>query len=85
MPGNPSLEIPRDLLDSARLSLDDLRTELAVHLYELGRISLGKAHELAGRSLWEFRQILGARRIATHLDADDLKRDLATLQELSDR
>ncbi len=27
------LEIPRDILDSARLSLEELRVEIAVHLY----------------------------------------------------
>jgi len=54
----------------------------AVHLYEQGRLSVGKAHELAGLSLWEFRQILGSRRIAPHLDAEDLEQDLETLREL---
>ena len=57
------LEIPVDVLDSARLTLEELRTELAVHLYAQGRLSIGKAHELARLSLWEFRQILGSRQI----------------------
>lgn len=82
MPAVPYLEIPQDVLDSARLTIDQLRTELAVHLYEQGRLSVGKAHELAGLSLWEFRQILGSRRIAPHLDAEDLEQDLETLREL---
>lgn len=82
MPAAPFLEIPQDVLDSARLTIDQLRTELAVHLYEQGRLSVGKAHELAGLSLWEFRQILGSRRIAPHLDAEDLEQDFETLREL---
>jgi predicted HTH domain antitoxin len=76
------LEIPADVLDSARLTLDELRMELAIHLYEQGRLSVGKAHELAGRSLWEFRQILGSRRIPPHFDIDDLAQDLETLSKL---
>jgi predicted HTH domain antitoxin len=76
------LEIPQDILDSARLSIDQLRTELAVHLYEQGRLSIGKAHELAGLSLWEFRQLLGSRRIPPHLDETDLEQDRVTLGEL---
>jgi predicted HTH domain antitoxin len=76
------LEIPTDVLDSARLTMDKLRTELAVHHYEQGRLSIGKAHELAGLPLWEFRQILGSRRITPHLDRDDLEQDLATLRRL---
>ena len=42
---------------------------------------LGKARELAGLSLWEFRQWLGLRRIEAHYDADDLQDDLETLRE----
>ena len=76
------LEIPQDVLDSARLTADQLLVELAVHLYTQGRLSLGKAHELAGLSLWEFRQILGFRRIAPHFGPEDLEQDLETLRQL---
>lgn len=76
------LEIPTDVLDSARLTLDELRVELAVHLYAQGRLSIGKARELAGLSLWEFRQILGSRRIPPHYDEQDLEQDLQTLRKL---
>ncbi len=60
----------------------EMQTELAIHLYEQGRLSVGKAHELAGLSLWEFRQILGSRRIPPHFDDDDLSQDLETLRQL---
>ena len=80
--GEAHLEIPSDVLDSARMTLDELQTELAIHLYEQGRLSAGKAHELAGLSLWEFRQILGSRRIPPHFDDDDLSQDLETLRQL---
>ena len=81
-PGTVHLEIPNDVLDSAKMTLAELRTELAIHLYEEGRLSLGKAHELAGVSLWDFRQILGSRGIPPHLDSDDLDQDLETLRKL---
>jgi len=83
VPVSTYLEIPQDVLDSARLSMDQLRIELAVHLYEQGRLSVGKAHELAGLSLWEFRQLLGSRRIPPHFDVTDLEQDLETLRERS--
>jgi len=78
------LEIPQDVLDSARLTADQLLVELAVHLYEQGRLSIGKAHELAGLSLWEFRQLLGLRHIPPHFATEDLEQDLETLRQLSD-
>ena len=83
MPSAAYLEIPQDVLDSARLTVDQVLVELAVHLYEQGRLSIGKAHELAGLSLWEFRQLLGFRRIPPHFAAEDLKQDLETLGQLS--
>ncbi len=77
-----NLEIPQDILDSARLTVDQVLVELAVHLYEQGRLSIGKAHELADMSLWEFRQLLGFRRIPPHFTAEDLEQDLETLRQL---
>ena len=77
-----TLQIPQDILDSARLTLDDLRIELAIHLYREGRLSIGKARELAGMSLWEFRQLLAARKISPHYDVEELEEDVATLRRL---
>jgi len=76
------LEIPQDVLDSARLTINELKVELAVSLYAQGRLSVGKACELAGMHLWEFRQLLASRRISPHYDVSDLSEDLATLHEL---
>ena len=76
------LEIPRDVLDSARLTLPELKVELAVHLYAQGRLSAGKARELADMTLWEFRQLLASRRISPHYDVADLDEDMDTLREM---
>jgi predicted HTH domain antitoxin len=76
------LEIPREILDSARLTLPQLKVELAVSLYGQGRLSLGKARELAGLSLWEFRQLLGSRRIEPQYDLHDLEQEATMLREL---
>ncbi len=76
------IEIPQDILDSARFTVSDLKAEIAVHLYAQGRLSIGKARELADLSLWEFRQLLAARHIAPHYDEGDLEEDIATLREL---
>lgn len=76
------LEVPQSILDSARLTISDLKVEIAVYLYAQGRLSIGKARELAGMSLWEFRQLLASRRIAPHYDEVDLNEDVATLREM---
>ncbi len=76
------LEIPRDVLDSARLTVPEAKVELAVVLYVQGRLSIGKARELADMTLWEFRQLLASRRISPHYDVIDLEDDIATLRDL---
>lgn len=79
------LEIPQDVLDAARMTPAELKVELAVHLYAQGKLSIGKARELAGMSLWEFRQLLAARRIPPHYDVSDLHEDITTLRALGKR
>ncbi|MEJ2738029.1 MAG: UPF0175 family protein, partial [Anaerolineae bacterium] len=37
------VEVSQDILDSARLTPSQLKVEMAVHLYEQGRLSVGKA------------------------------------------
>jgi predicted HTH domain antitoxin len=76
------LEVPQDILDSARLTMSELQIEMAVYLYSQRRLSIGKARELAGLSLWEFRQLLASRHISPHYDETDLDQDVATLQEM---
>ena len=75
-------EVPQDILDSARLTAPELKLELAIWLYAQGRLSIGKAREFAGISLWEFRQALTARHIAAHYDLDDLQDDVAAVNKL---
>ncbi len=76
------VEVPQEILDSARLTPSELKVELAVHLYAQGRLAIGKARELADMALWEFRQLLASRRIPPHYDEADLEEDVATLREL---
>jgi len=76
------LQIPQDILDSARLTVSELKVEMAVHPCTQGRLSVGKARELAGMSLWEFRQLLASRRISPHYDESDLDEDITTLREM---
>jgi len=59
-----------------------LKRELALYLFEQGKLSFGKARELAEMTVWEFQQLLGSRGIAIHYDVEDYEEDLATLREL---
>jgi predicted HTH domain antitoxin len=76
------LEIPREVLHSTRMTVDDLRRELALRLYEQGKLSFGKAREMTGLSVWAFQQLLGSQDIPVHYDIADYEEDLATLKDL---
>lgn len=80
-----NIEIPQHLMQAAHATPDELRMELAVQLYQQRRLSVGHARELAGMSLWEFRQLLASRRIATHYDVADLVADMETCAMLDRR
>jgi len=85
MSGMVVFSVPQEVLDSARMTPSQLKIEMAVSLYAQGRLSAGKARELAGLSLWEFRHLLAVRQIPVHYDVDDLQDDLATVQDLAKR
>ena len=70
-----------NLTANVNMSELDLRLELAVALYVSNTISFGKARELAGLDWVRFRKVLADREIPVHYNADDLKADLAVLNE----
>ncbi len=79
-----TIEIPESAFRSLKISDDQwpafLRSTLAVALYREGRISLGKAKELAGlQNKWEMVQLLNERGIEFNYTAGDAKADLDTL------
>lgn len=67
----------------SHLTFIDPNVEYALTLYAQGQLSVGKARELAGKSLWEFRQLLAARQIPVHYGEHELETDLLTLHKLA--
>ena len=77
-----SIEIPREVIHATRMTSEELRRELAIHLFQQGKLSFGKAREMAGMTVWAFQQLLGSRGIPVHYGMEDYEEDLATLKEL---
>ena len=63
-------------------SLRDYRVEYAFKRYKQKKISLGKAAELAGVSLWKMMSMMKEHDAYVHYDVTDLKHDLKTIKEL---
>lgn len=76
------IEIPREVIHATRMTPQELRRELAIYLFQQGKLSFGKAREMAGMTVWAFQQLLGSRGIPVHYDVEDYEEDLATLREL---
>ncbi len=77
-----SIDIPREITHITRMTPQELRQELAIYLFQQGKLSFGKAKELADMTVWAFQQLLGSKGIPIHYDIDDYEEDLATLKEL---
>ena len=77
-----AIEIPREILHAARMTPEEMKQELAIALFQLGKLSFGKARELTGMTVWAFQQLLGSRGIAVHYEMADYEEDLATLKAL---
>ena len=61
-----SVEIPRELIHVFKIREKELsravRESLAVELYRDGKISLGKAAEIARISRWEMFDVIGSKK-----------------------
>ena len=74
------LEIPEDVQAALRFPPgemeQELRTELALALYQRQALSSGKARELAQATRWEFEELLGQRQIPRRYSEEDLEEDI---------
>jgi len=77
-----SIEIPGEVMHAARMTPEELKRELAIHLFQEGKLSFGKARELAGLTVWEFQNLLGSRNILIHYGVEEYEDDLKTLREM---
>lgn len=77
-----TIEIPREVIHTTRMTPQELKRELAIHLFQECKLSFGMAREMVGMDVWAFQQLLGSRDIPVHYDVDDYEEDLSTLKIL---
>ena len=77
-----TIEIPREIVHATKMQPEALRQELAIALFQQGKLSFGKAREMADLTVWAFQQLLGSRGVPVHYDITDYEEDLETLEEL---
>lgn len=77
-----SVTISDDLLDSMRMTEDELRVEIAVMLYERQKLTTERAAHLAKMPRVDFEQLLASRGIYMHYGVEDFREDVETLRRL---
>jgi predicted HTH domain antitoxin len=75
--------IPDDIFEATGMSEQEIKTEIAIHLFQLEKITLSQASRLADLSRLQFQHLLSSREISTHYGVDDFEKDLETIQRLN--
>lgn len=79
-----SIDIPSDIFVAANETAQEfknlLKTMLAIHLYQLQKLTIGKAAQLAGMHRLEFETFLSKNKISiSNLELDDIEADIDKL------
>jgi len=74
--------IPDEILEGCDVTIEDIRLDVAISLYQREKVSLGKAAEIAGLNRWEFQKILAERRIPLNYSVSDLEKDYKTIMNM---
>jgi predicted HTH domain antitoxin len=76
------LLIREEILEKAEITAADLLIEIAVYLYDNGRLSMGQARNLAQLDQISFQKELAKRDVYIKYDIEDLETDLENLKKL---
>ena len=77
-----SIVISDDILYSTHMTETEFLQEIAILLYEKGKLSLGKASKLARMGRIQFQLLLASRQIPINYGPEDLESDLKTLHQM---
>jgi predicted HTH domain antitoxin len=77
-----SLTISDTFLQTARISEDELRQEIAIMLFQRDKLTLAQASQFARMTRLQFQHLLASRQIPVHYDVAEFAEDLHTLQRL---
>ena len=77
-----SIVIPDEILHPIHMTVDEVLQEIAILLFQKGKLTLGQASRLARVSQLQFQFLLASRQIPLHYDVAEFESDLKTLREL---
>lgn len=79
-----SIVISDEIIEASRLTQAEFLQEIAIHLFQSGRLTIGYASQMAQMDQLSFRAVLKARNIPLYVyDVEDFEIDLRGLKELN--
>ena len=75
-----SVTFSDEVLKQAHMTNDELAVEMAVHLFEIEKLTFWQAARMAGKNHWDFQQLLGSRQIPLHYGVEEFEKDVQTLK-----
>ncbi len=76
------LSIPAEIIEATHMSREELKQEIALMLFQKGKLTLGQASKLAGMGQFQFQHLCATREIPIHYDSEDFEADLKTLERI---
>ena len=80
------VEIPEETVRALGIPEKDInsiiRRELAVYLFEKGKLSFGQARRLSGLSIWDFMELLRKMEVPLRYDIAEFEEDLKIIKEV---
>lgn len=77
-----SIVISDEVLQATHMTEAEFLQEIAILLYQKGKLSLGKASKLAQMGRIQFQLILASRQIPINYGIEDFEADLNTLRNM---
>lgn len=75
-----SVTVPDEILQTARVTAEELKVEIAVLLFRRGGLTLAQASRFAGINRLRFQHVLAAREIPVNYGVSDFESDLRVLK-----
>ena len=81
-----AFDIPEDILIALNNNINEFKRQMRIYtamkVYELGKLSLGKAAKLSGLSYWDFSELLSDNKISlANYPKDELKKEISMIKE----
>lgn len=78
------VQISEELLTNAKMTPEEFLVEVSVHLYDIGKLTLGQARKMANIDQLTFQKAMADRDVYMKYDVEDFMLDLKNISILEE-